>query len=139
MGLVWSDSPQSFRNRQVSGSSPLVGSILLILKCQFTDLGSAADAGLLSRDVPAKNLPQTIRHSNSTGNTRVRKSQIFVKSVVKKVVHSGEQTRVAKSVVSEHKICGRVAPNGINCGRRQLEIVPPGHPYRCSGCSNLFG
>ena len=27
MGLVWNDSPQRIRNRQVIGSSPIVGSI----------------------------------------------------------------------------------------------------------------
>ena len=36
-------------------------------------------------------LPKTIRHSNLTGNTRIRKSQIFMKSAVKKVIDSGEQ------------------------------------------------
>jgi hypothetical protein len=42
-GLVCSDSPQRIRNRQVSGSSPLVGSILTLLSSELKDLGIALE------------------------------------------------------------------------------------------------
>ena len=45
MGLVWNDSPQRIRNRQVIGSSPIVGSILPgVSWCTQLDLGRLIDA-----------------------------------------------------------------------------------------------
>src|SRR5271166_2142021 len=86
----------------------------------------------------SKNLPKAIRHSNLAGNTRIRESEILMKSAVQKVVDSGKQAGTPKSVVSKHKICCGVASHRVDCGRGQLEVVSSAHPYGCAGCSNLF-
>src|SRR5580704_677396 len=92
-----------------------------------------------SKSRSLNSLPKTIRNSHSTRNTRIRESQIFMKSAVKKIVDSGEQANAPKSVISQNKICRRVASHRIDCGCRQLEVESPAHPYDCAGCSNQFG